>query len=596
MPLKVTWKTILAAVVAMVLIFLNVEGILQGDEEKEKTPSEEVESSEFDCNVKSSPKRKKKKADKSWLKGKPIARLAWELSKLEAKGRLGLESFRKELRKQRLKINMVLVVRTVDARARWLDGFARVLEYISLAALLLLLGPLFLFAAVPEEMDRRAVALRSIPFFIITTAAVLLVANGLTSIVIGVQKLQVSLAAFGTPKAAVTDAVMHYVIYTDDRQFMDLAALVGKAHAALKQHPILAVGLLDYLWRGLQVLQNSAVLLWTRRGLSVVARLMDLYGPLIAIAAMVLVYQVVVPVIRNLVRYPVRVLTRQQDAGVWVFIRDQFRVLWREFKTSFWMFLFILVFTAVAVALVRLLVFPMVVVCIKTILSVKAILMAGTSVPTVGMGLSMLSVAVFLILVCGLTLLPVGVVLSKAYFVVRTRAYTKRKYKEFPVFWQTVRRVAVRVVALTALAAGIITGIYFFMMYLVDSPAARIWIPAPLFGPVLTVALWRLRVFRNLVSSLKADALAEPEEEEKADAVAEPESEGKEEEKEPVEEPKQEPEIKEEGKERKEGEEEEKREPPGEVKKDPAEERSEAAEEQKSEESKRPAPHEPSGS
>jgi hypothetical protein len=546
MPLKVTWKTILAAVVALILIVFNVDGILKGDEDDSKTPSEEVESAEFDCNVKSSSKRKKRKVDKSWLKGRPVVQLAWELGKLETKGRLGLKSFRKELKKQRLKINMLLVVRTVDARSRWLDGFSRVLEYLSLAALLLLLGPLFLFAAVPEEMERRSVALKSIPFFIITTAAVLLVANGLVSIVVGVQKLQVSLAAFGTPRAAVTDAVMHYVIYTDDVQFMQLAALVGKAHAALKQHPILVVGLLDYLWRGLQVLQNSAVFLWTRRGLSAVARLMDLYGPLIAIAAMVLVYQVVVPVVRNLVRYPIRVLTRQQDAGVWVFIKDQFRVLWREFKTSFWMFLFILVFTAVAVALVRLLVFPMVVVCIKTILSVKTLLMAGGKVPTVGMALSMLSVAVFLILVCGLTLLPVGVVLSKAYFVVRTRAYTKRKYREFPVFWQTVRRVATHVVALTALLAGVITGIYFLLMYLVDNPTARIWIPAPLFGPVLGVALWRFRVFGNVVSCLKADALTEPEPEEKEEekeAVEEQKQEEKEEEKEEVKE--EEPEVQE---------------------------------------------------
>lgn len=513
MPLKVTWKTILAAVVALILIGFTVSGIIKGDEDEEKSPSDEVESAEFDCNVKSSPKRKKKKVDKSWLKGKPIAQLAWELGKLETKGRLDLETFRNELKKKRLKINLLLVMRTMDARARWLDGFSRVLEYLSLAALFLLLGPLFMFMAVPEEMERRSVALRSIPFFIIATAGVLLVANGLVSIVVGVQKLQVSLAAFGTPKAAVTDAVMHYVIYTDDRQFLELAALVGRAHDTLKQHPILVVGLLDYLWRGLQVLQNSAVFLWTRHGLSVVARLMDLYGPLIAIAAMVLVYQVVVPVIRNLVRYPVRVLTGQQDAGVWVFIKDQFRVLWREFKTSFWMFLFILVFTAVAVALVRLLVFPMVVVCIKTILAVKTLLMGGGEVPAVGMGLSMLSVAVFLILVCGLTLLPVGVILSKAYFVVRTRAYTKRKYKEFPVFWQTVRRMATRVVALTALVAGVITGIYFLLMYAVDSPVARIWIPAPLFGPILSVVLWRLRVFRNVVACFKADALAEPEEE-----------------------------------------------------------------------------------
>jgi hypothetical protein len=443
------------------------------------------------------------------------SRLLWEVAALAARQRLDGRTFRHALKKRRVKINLALIAETANRRTRWLDTLEHVLEMLSLAALIFLLGPLVIYKVLKGEAGKtrkqmRAAAWRSVPYFILTSAAVLVVANGVASLVVGIQKLQVALACFGTPRAAVTDAVLHFVIYAGEKEMLSLADLLSKAGAAIRRNPLAAVGLLHHLWSGLQVMRESTLLRLTAKGLAAVAQLIDLYGPVLAVVTLVVTYRILVPVLRNLVRYPIRALHSAQDARIWPFLKSQARVLWQELKAAGWMFVFIFALVAVAVVCVRLASFPVVVAAIRTLLASLQIMARTGTFPDGALMLSTLSLGLFLVLITAFSLLPTGLALSKTYTMLRAKSREKRAFRTFPRYWWLLKTLLLRIIGAILLAGVLIVALYFGLTYVWDSPVAHLYLPAVLFTPLFVLAVWRLHVVSRLIGIARTDPLALP--------------------------------------------------------------------------------------
>jgi hypothetical protein len=59
------------------------------------------------------------------------------------------------------------------------------------------------------------------------------------------------------------------------------------------------------------------------------------------------------------------------------------------------------------------------------------------------------------------------------------------------------------------LATAICFALYFLALTAFDANQLRVWLPVPLFAPLLAVLLWRLEVIPTFWRCFRADALAE---------------------------------------------------------------------------------------
>lgn len=167
---------------------------------------------------------------------------------------------------------------------------------------------------------------------------------------------------------------------------------------------------------------------------------------------------------------------------------------WRELKGTLWMILFIVLLTAVAVVLVRLLAFPMVVVTVKTMLAALPHMQAGGDLPDLALVASLTALAIYLVSCSVLCIVPFAVVLAKAYAVVRHRIAHKHRWRHYPALWRQLRRATRGVAGITVVVATGSAALYLVAaLALSGSPYARVWAPAVLFGPVFGVGLWRPR-------------------------------------------------------------------------------------------------------
>ncbi|MBN1770751.1 MAG: hypothetical protein JXB32_05785 [Deltaproteobacteria bacterium] len=423
-------------------------------------------------------------------------------------GTLDLPRLRDTLSDLRLDTNMTLINETILARTAWLDRLSDLLDLLSLGAFVLLLGPWW--------ARRRAVPgtapppwRMSVPYFVVTAAVVLWMFKLLGGLVVGVEKLQVAVAAFGTPTAAAADAVVHYVVFGADAELERLLELVLAAPQALQENPLAGLGALGGIWAALQGTLDSTALWLARHTFSLVVKALQLYGPLLAAATLVVAYRMIVPLLRNLVRYPLAALSGADAPGLGRFVLRQLGLLWKELRAAAWMMLFVLVFTVLAVAAVRVLTFGAVVVLIKTLLAASTAVLSGAGLPDAGLLFALLSVAVLLAAVAGTCLGAAAVIFGRAYPVVRTRLHEKRRYRRFPLFWRSVRRLGSQVVWPTMLSVGALLALYFLALDFVADPTLRVWLPATL-GPLLVLLLWRLRVVSRLWTLARLDPLAAP--------------------------------------------------------------------------------------
>ncbi len=425
-----------------------------------------------------------------------------------AAGKLDLPRLRDTLGALRVDTNLTLINESMRSRTTWLDRLQELLDILALGAFVLLLGPWW--------VRRRAASgtapppwRMSIPYFVVTAAVVLWMFKLLGGLVVGVEKLQVAVAAFGTPTAAAADAVVHYVVFGADAELERLLELLLAAPRAVQDNPLYGLGALGGLWAGVQGALDSTALWLARHAFSLVVKALQLYGPLLAVATLLVAYRMIVPLVRNLVRYPVDALSGADAPGLGRFVLRQLGLLWKEIRAATWMLLFVLVFTVLAVAAVRVLTFGAVVVLIKTLLAASAAVASGAGLPDVGLLFALLSIAVLLVVVAGTCLGAAAVIFGRAYPVVRTRLHEKRRFRRFPLFWRTVRRLGSQVVWPTLLSVGALLALYFLALEFVASPTLRVWLPAAL-GPLLAALLWRLRVFARLWNLARLDPLAAP--------------------------------------------------------------------------------------
>jgi hypothetical protein len=509
MAVEVTWRNVAAGLVAALVILFMVINIATSSLEETATS---FELSTGDDENEQAPKDSsgEKTGDHAKSLGKRAAgRLLRDIVELAARRELDAATFKEALEERRLEINLALVSETAQRRTVWLDWLERLLELLSLSTLFLLLGPLWVYHRLPAATDRRRVAARSVTHFMVATAVALVVANGVASMVVGIQQLQVGLAAFGSPRAAVTDAVIHYVVYSGDNEALSVADLLRRASTEVRRDPLAVLGILDRLWVGLQSIKDSTVLDWAKAGFALAAKLAALYGPLLALATLLVAYRVVVPVIKNVVTHPVRALEDPERGAIWPFLKEQLRVLWQELRAAVWMFFFIFGLVALSVGCVRLLIYPMVVVSIHTVLATFQLVLTGRGLPTAGLIVSTASLALFLLLVMGLTLLPIGMLLSKTHRVVRARIRRKRPFKSFSAYWKTVRTVLFGIMGATAAAAGGTVALYFAADALTGEPMWRVWLPS-IFAPLTLAVVWALRVFHKLVEVARTDICEAP--------------------------------------------------------------------------------------
>ena len=435
-----------------------------------------------------------------------LRQLWQELSVRYLTNDIDVDGLRDVLQQHRGRLNLELTTYTVLARSEWFDRLKLWFAVFSLSALLMLFGPIWVFRQTPPGEERQRKTLRSIPYFFVAAIVTVFVSNILASLVIDVQKLQVTLASFGAPPVAATDALLHYLIHSSDEELLALLDLLFQARHQIGGDPVGAVGLLNHLWVGVQIAHESEIFDAVGTIVTTFAWILDLYAPILAVAASVWVYWVVSPVVKNLVTYPVRASKGQEVESLWQLTKQQLAVIfWRELKASAWAFLFLIVLVLVVVVIMRLVTAALVVVSIKTLLAVESLLAAGDLSFEIPLVVAMVSLALFLGLAMLSCLVPCGVILTRSYQVIRTRLIEKRGFRSFPQFWRTVGGMLFGVVGLGFLSAAVVAAVYWGMLTVVADPMARIWLTAPIFGPGMCLVLWRLRVLERFVTLVRLD-------------------------------------------------------------------------------------------
>jgi hypothetical protein len=402
----------------------------------------------------------------------------------------------------------VLINETAQSRVRWLARLGRALELASLAALLLLLGPLWVRRRGGGTPEANAAAWRSVPYFIVAAAALLAVGNLLIALLVGTEKLQVSVAALGSPAAAGADAALHYLAYGGDADVEQVLRLIFEARAALVQDPFAAFGVAGVLWVAVQGVMQSTLLAWGRHLFTTLFHLLDLYGPILAALTALVAWEMLAPLVRNLVRYPLDAAAGRTTRTLGRFVLDQVVFAWRELRAAAWMLGFVLVFTASAVAAVRMLTGAAVVVLLKTLLAATATTTAGGALPDGALFCTMVSLLVYVVLTAVVCLVSAALIFGKAYPVVRARLHEKRKFRSFPAFWRMTRRLLTRVVWPTLVASGVVFALYWALMLEISDPAIRVWLAAPLLGPLTLLLLLAQGVLRRLLRAFRIDPLA----------------------------------------------------------------------------------------
>lgn len=518
---RIKLKPIIASAIGLTVIALQTANIISGeiddddgglrihistdDSDSNVAPHEEEFDDEIDREVTSF-----LEGVESGFEGNPFIQLRDELAVQYVVGELDLPGFRETLSEHRVAINAYLYVDTVRRRTAFLSLLESALQRWTLVALILLVGPVFLFLKCRERPDRGALARRSIPYFIATAAALLVLASPMIDFVVGMQRFQIELACAGAPNVALSDATIHHLIHSDDAELTQLMGMLFEARELVETNPTTALGMVEHLYLGASLAQQSRLFDVARQTMTYMSRVIDLYGPLLAIATLLIFIQIIVPVIKRISLYPWRVVNGEIRAGAWPFFKEHLLLLWRLTRAAAWLFAFVLVFTLLAVAAVRLLSFPVASVSIEGILASEMVLAEGGRLADVAIVATSVSLGVFLVLVSMCCLGAMGLILARSYMVVWTRLSAKRKFKLFPNYWRLVRQLMVRVFLLSLVCAVLVFLVYWLAETVAESASVRVWLPAPVFGPIMALLLWRLGVFKKLFELAKLDVLALP--------------------------------------------------------------------------------------
>ena len=413
---------------------------------------------------------------------------------------------RRLLEAERAGLNVRLWEAATEYRLAWIGRVQGWLHLACLALLLILLGPVYVWRTRPEG-TRRSDAVRSIPYFAMTTAMLFVLMEVLIDLVVGVEQVQLALATLGSPAIAATDAAIHYLVFVDDADVAAFTELLHHSRSRALEDPFGAFGLLQHLFDGLRALKDSPLLTGAWHLAHSVTWIMELYGPLIGVAVVILMWSVLSPLVRHQITYPIRVLDGEESPSLWRYAWSQFKVVWRELRAVIWMMLLIVLLTISAVVVVRLLAFPMAVVTIKTLLACELILREGGDLPDLALLLSFTSLGIYMLVCSALIIGPMAVALGKTYTVVRHRIAHKKRWRDYPLYRGQLRRAFRDVAGMAILAAVSVATLYAAAIAVFESPNLRIWLPTLLFGVLFVAAIRRSVAFGRLLTLAREDPL-----------------------------------------------------------------------------------------
>lgn len=415
-----------------------------------------------------------------------------ELARDVAVGSLDLAGAKTRLAEERLAINLDLIIQSAQSRAQWFANLQQSVQRLLLVSLLLLFGPIWLARKRPPG-ERRTVALRATPYFVAATAALLSVGAMLIGAVMGIHSVQVTFASLAAVKVSVTDALIHYIVYSDDP---GLDRLFGVMFTARDQ-PLGALGLIDHLLLGVQAAQESRILGHAYRMATWLGRGLELYVPLIAVGAVALAVQTAIPVVRETLSYPAQAIGGQVDGSLWIFAKRQFALVWREIRITLWMFLYVMLFVIGLTVAVRLLSYGLVAVWIDSLLATNTILDSGQALPDATVLVSLVGGGLFFAAATLALVAPAGRQVSYTYLLLRHRATHRQRFRDYPEYWRQARSALFRRIPLTILAVVIVLAGYVVLAAVIESPWFRLWLPAVVLAPGLPLVMWGFRLLRR---------------------------------------------------------------------------------------------------
>lgn len=421
------------------------------------------------------------------------------------KGKLTLQEFREQLKEERLRINLEMAARTSNIRGLWLGYLKYTLTVLALLCSLLAFGPLWLWYRQRHSEGAGWLALRYVPHYILAAALTILMMNGTQEIVLGLQKIQVFLSSFGAPHVAASDAVVGYLIHANDQELMLFLKQLTTALQHWAKSNLTDASLLQPLWSSLQSARDSTAFDIAQQIMSMAHWASALYAPFLGGLTVVLLYQVMWPLVQLSLGFPQRAI--DENIRVRSFVWDMVKRFWEEVRAMFWMLLLVFVLTAGMVVATRLLAYLWTGVSIKTFLSVFHVSQT-TSFPHMATFANFVVMGLCLVALSGILLGSAGMVVGKAYPMIRCRIKEKRKFRSFPHFFRGLKLMVLRVVLPTLLASLLPLGMYHGLLPYAGQGVARIWLPVPLLGIVMSLLLWRLQVIPHLMELYHIDPLA----------------------------------------------------------------------------------------
>ncbi len=386
-----------------------------------------------------------------------------------------LDAARARITEARFELNIAMMQRVASRRALWMRTVQNLLLHATLLGLLL---PLVVWRGGHFRLER-------LPHTLLSTALLMLLVAALVDGAFVSQTTQQAIASFGSPSVAVSDALLHYLVVSDDAELLALVDLLGRARSA---DAWTAAGLLGPLLEGARAATESQVFAAVQSIVRAAGTVVDLAGPLLGLLVIPLVVRFAAPIVRDVVRYPAAEDPPTPGRFLWL----QLRVLVREMAVVLWMLVALALTTCAAVVVVRVVTYPITVAEARAVLAATAQVSAGGSVPDLTLVAGAVSAGVALAGLAAGVLGAAGVGLTQLYLVSRSWMQGTRG---FPVFRENLRGLVLHVFGRTVVAAGASVAVY----ATVDAlwPATRVWSPM-LLGLVFAVSAWALRVHRRL--------------------------------------------------------------------------------------------------
>ncbi|MBR56664.1 MAG: hypothetical protein CMH54_01255 [Myxococcales bacterium] len=435
----------------------------------------------------------------------PKAPLARIHDVIQQRGGEDIEKWRNDAIEDGLLSNLVLFQHIANNRTRWTKVASRFFETACLLSLLLLLGPFWIRRRLEGQADRNQRALQSVPYFLVASAATMLITKQVVQMVFNLQIMQIVIASVGSPPIALTNDFMLYFLWMGEAKIAMIDQLSAQTEALAMTDPLAAMGVMQHLFSGMEQARDSALLGTAFQVAGWSSNLISLYGPLLALATLVLLYGVMSPLIRELLRAPMAVAEGREEMQIWPLVKSILWIFWREFRAMLWTILFLTFVLLFGVIFVHLLCFPLTVAGVETISAVFSLVMASEHFPDIAIFFALLSMAIYLFVGFVLLMVPLGLAAKQTFLVTRHRGLHKEKFRNYPNYRSLLRIIFTRLIPRTFLCACISSLSYGLGLYVFSSGTFIIWWSAISFSPLFIASLWLLKPGKGLWNSYKDD-------------------------------------------------------------------------------------------